>query len=155
MTMYKMKVIHRGIEHERSQDAPFIGALIIADTCSLNCEHCFNSHLREVDSISQDANDIITEVKSNPFNKGIILSGLEWTDNERDMWDLVHAAREQGLQIMIHTGRSQEWWEQRYDPSSYAGCYVKFGQYDPNQVCSSNVQYGVKLATANQKIIKY
>ena len=63
----------KGFEHERNQDAPFIGCLIIAYNCFNNCKHCFNQHLKNKPSIEMSAEEIINEVKKNPFNKGIIL----------------------------------------------------------------------------------
>lgn len=32
--------------------------------------------------------------------------------------------------------------------------YVKIGEYNPKFICDNNIQYGIKLATSNQRIIK-
>ena len=77
------------IEHERYEDAPFIGALICAVDCDINCQGCFNQHLKELPTIQKDSKDIINEVLANKFNKGIVLAGLEWSLQKEEAYELI------------------------------------------------------------------
>jgi pyruvate-formate lyase-activating enzyme len=99
-----MNIKYKQIEHERVEDAPFIGALICAVDCNINCPDCFNQHLKQYPTIEKSANEIINEVKSNPFNKGIILAGLEWTLQPEEMRELIYLAQENNLKVMLYTG---------------------------------------------------
>ena len=45
----------KGIVHERVEDAPFMGALISAVDCNLNCKGCFNQHLKSLPNIEMDS----------------------------------------------------------------------------------------------------
>lgn len=92
------------IEHERSQDANFVGALICANDCHKKCKGCINKHLKKEPSFEASADEIINEVLSNPFNKGIILGGLEWLEQPQDMLELCSLASKEGLEIIIYTG---------------------------------------------------
>lgn len=99
-----MDIKYKGIEHERTEDAPFVGALIIAPTCKFKCKGCFNRHLKKLENKVATAKEIIDEVKTNPFNEGIILAGLEWSESPLELLELVREASERGLKIMIYTG---------------------------------------------------
>lgn len=102
--MADTKIRYKGIEHERTEDAPFVGALIIAPTCKFKCNGCFNRNLKKVPDIINTAKEIIDAVKENPFNEGIVLGGLEWSESPLELLELVKEASERGLKIMIYTG---------------------------------------------------
>lgn len=103
-----MKVRIKRIEHERTQDAPFVGALVCGVMCHNGCKHCFNKHMKKEPTIEIDAEEIIKEIKSNPFNEGVIFSGLEWSEQPHELIELCKLASENGLQIAIYTGLSIE-----------------------------------------------
>jgi pyruvate-formate lyase-activating enzyme len=71
-----MKIKIKGIYHERTEDAPFIGALICANDCKFNCKNCINEELKYSNGYYMEDIKIINEVLFNSFNKGIILAGL-------------------------------------------------------------------------------
>lgn len=149
------RIVHyRGIFSERTEDAPFIGALIVAEKCSNNCQGCFNQHLKNSTVYSKLASDIIEEVKSNPFNDGIILGGLEWSENPEDTKVLIRLARAVELQIMLYTGLAEEELYTRIPKDALHNCYVKFGRYDKTKLSDNYTSFGVKLASTNQ-YIKY
>lgn len=102
--MIKIKVRYKYIEHERTEDAPFVGALIVAPTCKLKCKNCFNRQLKKLEDKVSTGEEIIAEIKSNPFNQGIIFAGLEWSESPKELVELIRIASEEGLQIMIYTG---------------------------------------------------
>ena len=144
----------KGFEHERTQDAPFMGCLIIANNCFNNCKKCFNQHLKNKPSIEMSAEEIINEVKKNPFNEGIILGGLEWFNQIDDMKVLMETAANSGLKIMVYTG-----FPVIEDESIFKECakkvdtYLKIGPYV--EKLPQIEMYGIVLASNNQKIIKY
>ena len=103
-----MEIHYKGIAHERTEDAPFIGALVCAMDCEFNCYDCFNQHLRDVETpfYVNTAEEIVAKIKENPFNEGILLAGLEWSLQPLELVELASVASKAGLQVMIYTGNS-------------------------------------------------
>lgn len=99
-----MAIRYKEIVHERVEDAPFIGALICGILCSRGCADCINSHLKTKDFKRKDSGYIISKIKANPINEGIIFGGLEWSEQPLELLELAKTAYEAGLKIMIYTG---------------------------------------------------
>lgn len=99
-----MKIAYKYIEHERMEDAPFIGALIVAPSCKMKCKNCFNQELKKLPTKMDTAEKIIDEIRSNPFNEGVILAGLEWSEHPKELIALLEEASKHNLKIMIYTG---------------------------------------------------
>lgn len=151
--MLNKLISYKGIIHERAEDAPFMGALIIATSCSNRCRGCFNQHLKDAETYLRYADEVIEEVKQNPFNDGIILGGLEWSEQPDDMIALVSCATAAQLKVMIYTGLTEEEFYRRV-PSHYLhSCYIKFGKYDEKHLSDNHTSFGVKLASTNQYIV--
>lgn len=148
-----MKIHYKFIEHERFEDAPFVGALISAIDCHFNCKGCFNQYLKTQPTLEKSCEEIIQEIKNNPFNEGIILGGLEWTEQPEEAIDLIISAIAEGLKVMLYTGYTEEEFIKKFPEIYYSTpMYIKFGKYDENQKTNSNVTHQVKLATSNQII---
>lgn len=145
-----MKIRYKTIEHERIEDAPFCGALISAVNCKFNCKNCFNQPLKNQPTILKEEAEIINEIKSNPFNKGIIFGGLEWTLQTTELVRLARLAKENNLLTMLYTGLS---FISDRDITQYFD-YIKCGQYDETQKIINHIEYGVTLASSNQHIYK-
>ena len=147
------KLIHyKGIIHERAEDAPFMGALIIATSCSNGCKDCFNQYLKTVKTYTNTAEGIIAEVKQNAFNDGIILGGLEWSEQPEEAIELIRCATANGLAVMLYTGLTEEELYRRLPREDLVGCLVKFGAYDNTCLSDSYSSLGVKLASTNQYV---
>lgn len=147
---------YKGIEHERLEDAPFVGALICANHCGFGCGGCFNQHLQALPTLEDTPEEIINQVKSNPFNRGIILGGLEWTEQVEEMISLVEEAQKNDLEVMIYTGIETvgEFWEVIGGSWRIIGpYYLKVGRYD-GELPGGGSEFGVKLASENQDIYK-
>lgn len=99
-----MNIKYKFITHEVLGDAVFVGATIVADGCKFKCRGCQNKELKKTKSQVASGEDIIEEVKQNPFNEGIILAGLEWSLQPLEMIELCRLASENGLKVMIYTG---------------------------------------------------
>lgn len=146
-------ITYKGIRHNILNDAPFIGALIIAPTCKMGCKNCINQHLKENDIYYNDqASDIIEKVKTNGLNRGIILSGLEWTESPESMLQLINAALEEELKVILYTHMDEDEFFERFIVLRNRPIYIKFGKYKESLKTINNVHYGVKLATSNQYI---
>lgn len=146
----------KGIVHDRVEDAPFMGALISAVDCNLNCKGCFNQHLKDLPNIEMDSEDILDKVTNDPFNEGIILAGLEWSLQPKELREMVNWARKRKLKVIVYSGLSEEEFKKKF-PDIYGlkgDMYFKFGKYDEKLKVNNNIQYDVKLATSNQKILK-
>lgn len=150
--MLNKLVSYKGIIHERAEDAPFMGALIIGVSCRNNCRNCFNQHLKDSQTYIKFADEIIAEVKQNHFNDGIILAGLEWSEQPDDAIALISCAAEANLKVMLYTGLTELNLYRRIPQRFLIGCYVKFGAYKEDQASSTYKSFGVKLASTNQFI---
>jgi len=142
------------IEHERCEDAPFVGALIASCDCKFNCPNCFNQHIKTLPVIAKSCDDIIAEVKANPFNKGIIFAGLEWTLQLNECLSLAKEAKRQGLQTMLYTGNDFEGRLMGAIILSNLFDYIKCGRYEEELKTANHIEYGVVLASTNQHIYK-
>lgn len=144
----------KGIKHNVVNDAPFIGALIIAPRCLKDCPGCQNAHLKQEPDIEVTSDEIIEEVKSNFFNEGIILGGLEWTHSPKELRELVGKALSSNLEVMLYTYRTEENFKDVFPDLYSLPIWVKFGEYDKNKTVKGNIHYGITLATSNQYIKK-
>jgi organic radical activating enzyme len=149
-----LKIRYKFLEAERVEDAPFMGALISSIDCHFNCVGCFNQHVKKEDILTRESQDIIEEVLSNPFNKGIIFAGLEWTFQHEELIELAIKAKENRLYTMLYTGNTYEdmnifmqMYGQYFD-------YIKCGRYEKENETINHIEYGVTLATSNQHIYK-
>ena len=149
-----MKIAIKGIFHERTEDAPFIGALICANNCKFNCLNCCNEEYKSLPSYYVNDNEIIQEVKSNLFNKGIIIAGLEWTLQAEEMFRLIELALNNQLEIILYTGMDYDVLIKKFPELLNYHIYIKTGKYIRELSTDDNIQFGVKLASSNQKIYK-
>lgn len=150
--MLNKLVSYKGIIHERSIFCPFMGALIIGVSCRNNCRNCFNQHLKDAETYLKFADEIIEEVKQNHFNDGIILAGLEWSEQPDDTIALIRCAAEANLKVMLYTGLTELELYRRIPQKFLVGCYVKFGAYEEDKTADNYKSLGVKLASTNQYI---
>lgn len=141
------------IERERFQDAPFVGCLISAIGCSLNCVNCFNQHIKEMDTLYINTDEIVDMIKNNPFEEGLILGGLEWSEQSDELIELVNTVMDNNLKVMIYTGLTEIEFFNIVDKSKLqSGVYIKFGRYINTNKTITNIQFGVNLASENQYI---
>jgi organic radical activating enzyme len=150
--MLNKLVSYKGIIHERAEDAPFMGALIIGVSCRNNCRNCFNQHLKDKPTYIKFADEIIEEVQQNQFNDGIILAGLEWSEQPDDTIALISCATEVGLKVILYTGLTEYELYRRIPRKFLVGSYVKFGAYDETKAADNYKSLGVKLASTNQYV---
>lgn len=145
---------YKALVHERMEDAPFVGALISAIDCHIGCKDCFNQHLKERPTLLKSAKALIEEVKSNPFNKGVILAGLEWSEQAEELVELVKTALEEELEVIVYTGLSLKDFLKRVPGllKLDGSIYIKHGAYIPEQAAFDNINHKVRLATSNQHI---
>jgi len=144
------------IERERLQDAPFIGCLLSAISCNLNCKNCFNQHIKDLEDIHIDEYSLCNSIRVNSFEEGVILAGLEWSNQIEDMYKVFHAVNKFNLKLMIFTGMHECDFFKIVDINNLPkGTYVKFGFYDDSLKTIHNKQFGVGLATKNQYIKQF
>lgn len=149
-----MEIEYKGIVHNVMNDAPFVGAIIIAPYCKKNCEGCQNIHLKEVDIKQDNVKKIIEDVKKNIFNEGIILAGLEWTYTPISMRMLIEEALKEELKVMLYTFLDEETFKREYPDLCKKDIWIKFGEYRENERSDNYYSKGIKLATTNQYIKK-
>jgi pyruvate-formate lyase-activating enzyme len=149
-----MKIAIKGIYHERTEDAPFIGALICADSCHFNCQNCINENIKLLPSYYVEDTEIISTVLNNPFNKGIILAGLEWTLHPVEMLRLIKLALNNKLEVILYTGMEEDEISKVFPQLFNLPIYIKVGKYKKELHTDSYTMHGIKLASSNQKVIK-
>ena len=149
-----MIINYKTITEERTEDAPFIGALISAIDCKFNCKNCFNQHLKNLPTQQMECKTIIDKIKSNPFNKGIILAGLEWSNQPNEAKALINCAIKNNLMVILYTGLDISEFKNKFSQLLIKGIYIKYGNYDETQQNINHIEYGVSLASKNQHIIK-
>lgn len=143
---------YKGIVHERLGEAPFIGALILANDCPYKCNGCFNQYLKDKKSKTNSAKEIIDSIKSNIFNEGIILGGLEWSYQHKDMIELISEAINNNLKVMVFTHMEKEEFVSKFPQLLNKNILCKFGEYNENYKSNDYYSYGTKLASTNQYI---
>lgn len=152
--MSECMIHHKGIVHNVLNDAPFIGAVVIAKACGMPCKNCINQSLKNVSEIFlQSTEDIIHEIKQNKLNEGVILSGLEWSEQPCEMEALVETALVHQLKVMIYTHHDEDAFFDIAPAMKKKPVYIKFGLYDEHLKSDHHSSYSVKLATTNQKIV--
>jgi pyruvate-formate lyase-activating enzyme len=151
-----LKIRYKAIEHERVEDSPFIGALISSIDCKFSCKNCFNQTIKNMPILIKEDLEIIEEVKTNIFNKGIIFAGLEWTLQPTELFSLAKLAHAYDLKTMLYTGNDfkylQEYGTIRYLNDYFD--YIKCGTYQEDLKTINHIEYGVTLASSNQHIYK-
>lgn len=145
---------YKMIEHERVGDAPFIGALISACDCTFECNNCFNQHIKSMETISKQCEEIIAEIRNNVFNQGIIFAGLEWSLQYDECILLASKAKNNGLLTMLYTGNEKDSLFVKRTIESHVFDYIKCGRYNESLKTANHVEYGVVLASSNQHIYK-
>lgn len=151
----KSVIAYKGIVHNVLKDAPFIGAILIANACHYGCKDCINEHLKDPLYYKEETPDeIIEKVLENKLNQGVIFSGLEWSEQPEDLKKLVKLSLARGLKVMVYTHHTEESFFKILPELKELPIYIKFGMYDEKLKTSTNFCYGVQLATSNQ-VIKY
>ena len=100
-------------------------------------------------TISREAEDIVSEVKNNPFNDGIIFGGLDWLLQKDELLELADCAKANGLKTMLYVGCELK--ETGICDISSHFDYVKTGAY-LEELLDPHCDLGVILSTSNQKI---
>lgn len=147
------KVInYKYIETERIGDAPFMGVLISACDCQFNCKNCFNQHVKNLPTKQIKLYELIDIVKSNPFHRGIIFAGLEWSLQTEELIDAIELAHQNNLLTMVYTGcdKNSDYVQYLIDNTSVD--YIKYGKYKEKLTTANHIEEGVILASKNQHI---
>lgn len=142
----------KGIWDERVEDAPFVGALISSVNCSYGCKNCFNQHIKDYPTIELDVSQIIERVKSNPFNQGVILAGLEWTEQPEEMTELIEECLKNDLAVMLYTGMSEAEFIKKFPIVYKQAIFIKFGRYEEENKTTGYSMFGINLSSTNQTI---
>lgn len=153
---YDRLVSYKELEHGITSDAPFVGARICAMDCHNDCVGCFNQHLKlpgvyhRIDSVDK----IIQTIKANPVNQGIILGGLEWSEQCKAAQALIYGALQAQLKVILYTHHTEEEFMLKFSDLYITGIYVKFGEYKHGIPGYYAEEFDVYLASGNQYIKK-
>jgi organic radical activating enzyme len=150
-----MVIRHHGIEHGIFTDAPFVGSRICAIGCHHGCPGCINEHLKgKPPTFQQECTEIIQEIKNHKISQGIILGGLEWTEQPSELLELCLAALMNNLQVIVYTHQSLEEFTKNFPMLIGTGIYLKCGEYKAELPSYEDNIHDVVLASNNQVIYK-
>ena len=152
LTEHKLKLpIHYKLfEEEILGDAPFIGARLSSIDCHCNCPGCQNQHLKEYATLTMSVEELLAKVLDNPLHQGLILGGLEWTEQLEELRTIVEIFLNQDLQICVYTHLHLEKVVRLFPEwLGRAGLYLKCGEYVEG-LSVPTISQGVLLATSNQ-----
>ena len=94
----------RGIEFMYGGDVPFKAIKVVPLSCKFRCKGCphklYKKSKFEFDLTPQE---IVAEATENG-QEGIVLGGLEWTEQMEDMMALIEEAGKKNLEVAILTG---------------------------------------------------
>jgi organic radical activating enzyme len=150
-----VQIRHKGIDYGVLSDAPFVGARICAIQCHEHCPGCFNQERIDEPYVTQDIDELFDEIKKHPINEGIILGGLEWSEQPDELRSLVLYAHAIGMQVIIYTHLDiKQFLEQFWTLRELENVYVKCGEYRQELEHYYDEQHDVTLASTNQIICK-
>lgn len=151
-----MIIRNKGIYRDRAEDAPWIGTLVSSISCPYNCSGCINDSLKSINYDTIEADDIIKSILDDPFNEGIILAGLEWSEQPEELCVLISKALDSNLKVILYTHCPNRESLLSKVPSlvhfSNKEVLVKYGMYDETKRVYDYWDHGVRLATSNQYI---
>lgn len=151
-----MKIKHKGLEHGVTSDAPFIGARLCALHCNRGCPDCQNQYLKDSENIiEQDDLEILLEIQQSNIDQGLILGGLEWTNQPHEMEELIRMCHRHHVPVILYTGMTEEEFFKQFPFIGALNMYVKFGAYRKDLDGYHDEEHDVYLASSNQYIKRF
>lgn len=151
-----MIIRHKGIYKDRFEDAPWVGTLVSAISCTNNCPGCINDSMKPIKYDTIDLEELIKSISDDIFSEGIILGGLEWSEQPEELCLLIDKSLKYNLKVILYTHYPDRESLIKRVPSlccfTNKGVLVKYGMYDSNKRVYDYFDHGVRLATSNQYI---
>ena len=125
-----------------------ISLIINISGCPHKCEGCHSEYLWEYDGkfVSDDIYKIIKQYD------GLIscVCFMGGDQNIKELNNYLRYIKSIGLKTCIYSGEGFDYFKDYLDNIDWLKC----GKYIDELRCDNNIQYGIKLATSNQKIYK-
>ena len=125
-----------------------------------HCKGCHNPESWSFDIgenyTSQYFETIKTKINrfSNLIENIMIFGGEPFDNPSEDIINLLKNLQEFDLPIWVFTRYSLEEVKEKIGEEIQLIDFLKSGRYIPELACENNIQYGITLATSNQKILK-
>ena len=142
----------KAIIHVDSEAAPFTGAVILTRDCICRCTGCHTNISQAISGFEMSVEEILEEVASNGENQGLTIGGVDWSDDLEEYLDLIEAALEINLEVMLYTHMLERYFRVSFPELVDLPIWVKFGRHDMGEETTSNVQHGVALGSTNQYV---
>ncbi|MCL2425619.1 MAG: anaerobic ribonucleoside-triphosphate reductase activating protein [Oscillospiraceae bacterium] len=98
-----------GLVQDSIVDGPGLRFVVFAQGCQFRCEGCHNPDTWDSNGGTEvSVEDLIKDMLSNPLTDGLTLSGGEPFEQAADCISLAAAARDNGLNVWIFTGKTFE-----------------------------------------------
>ena len=120
-----------------------------------HCKGCSNPELWEFNqgkSYKKAISRITEKIRNNNIIKSVFIVGGEPLDNDiKELEDFIKLLSDTQCKIWLFTRYSID---KVPDNIKKLCSYIKCGKYDVDKLSNNYIQYGVKLASTNQKIYK-
>ena len=126
-------------------DGPGIRTVLFVQGCESRCEDCHNSNTWDINrGKSVPISDLVTEIRSQAFNKNLTISGGEPLLQIQAVLDLIRNLND--FSIALYTGFELE--EVPKNLLDYLD-YIKVGKYEKEKKCTAKEYVG----STNQQFI--
>ena len=99
-----------GIAYESLVNGPGIRRVFFSQGCRHNCEGCFNQDTHDFDGGEEkDMDELISDVLSNPFLKGVTFSGGDPFERAEEFAYMAEAFKKHNLNVWSYTGYTYEY----------------------------------------------
>lgn len=129
--------------------------------CNGNCDGCFNKELKDWNQKGMSVYDVLNKIMELNhkydilIDKIILVGGDPYDAYEKYPFDLKNLIK--GIKGITHKPIflfTRYSFEYIADDLKDLVDYIKTGKYIPELKCDDNIEYGIKLATTNQRIYK-
>lgn len=145
---------HKGVIFDCKDHPDGLATMIVADNCSYGCKNCINEHLKGIESQYLDMREVVKFVAANTLGNRVVLGGLEWTEQRRDLWELLDLLELYEMNVILYTHLTEEEVKQEFPRLLEYDIYIKYGAYIEELASSTYSSYGIPLASTNQYIKK-
>lgn len=146
---------YRGLVFDSKDHPEGIGTLVVASDCHVNCRYCFNQHLKRCPVKSATAKELLDLIKQASFTKYIVLAGLEWVEQNRELYELLDECNAQDFNTILYTHFTECQVRDKF-PKLLTLCnWIKFGLYDPELKSINYTSNGIPLSSTNQYIKQF
>lgn len=145
-------VRYKGVVFDSKDHPEGLATLVIAPECYHGCNNCVNSHLKDNKVQITSVNFLIDFILGNSLGNRIVLGGLEWTEDELNLYVILSGLVKKEANIILYTHWDEETFAEKYSQFLKYDMWIKYGEYREDLKSNDYYSHGVPLASTNQYI---